>query len=33
VQRLDAKLTEWSKAKPAQREKVAADLRAAYSRG
>jgi tetratricopeptide (TPR) repeat protein len=33
VKRVDAKLTEWSKAKPAQREKVAADLRAAYSQG
>ena len=31
VNRVESKLTEWSKAKPAQREKVAADLRAAFT--
>ena len=30
VKRVDAKLTEWSKAKPAQREKVADDLKSAF---
>jgi hypothetical protein len=33
VKRVNAKLTEWSKARPAQREKVADDLKSAFEQG